>query len=157
MLHTSCHVLLSYSFSRARLLGRRCSLCLFLGVVSCCLCVSVSLCPVSLNAWAHPGLPVAVTATWEQQEPLPPFLLKVVSDLLGVYLAEYSYWSTLPLLLLNRNLGSGSLCQNLPAFQNQLPSALNLELSLSCIPSWIRRLSLSLGGVTSTAPLCIHH
>lgn len=97
-----------------------------------CLCVSVS---SPLNPWAHPGLPVAVTVTWKQQEPLPPFLLNVVSDLLGVYLAEYSYWSTLPPLLLIGNLGSGSLCQKLSAFQNQLPSALNLELSSSCIPS----------------------
>lgn len=106
----------------------------FLGVVSCCLCVSLSLLTVALNAWAHPGLLAAVTVTWKQQEPLPPFLLNVINDLLGVYLAEYSYWSTLPLLLLIRNLSSGSLYQNLSVFQIQLPSALYLELS-SCFPS----------------------
>lgn len=117
---------------RARLLGRRCSLCTYSRAWFHA--ASVSPRTVALNPRAHAGLPVAVTVTWKQ-EPLSPFFLNVVNDLLGVCLAEYSYWSILPPLLLIRNLGSGSLCQNLSAFQNQLSSALYLELSSSCIPS----------------------
>lgn len=117
---------------RARLLGRRCSLCTYSRAWF--YAASVSSRTVAFNPWALPGLPVAVRVTWKP-EPLSPFFLNVVNDLLGVCLAEYSYWSTLPPLLLIRNLGSGSLCQNLSVFQNQPFSALYLELSSSCIPS----------------------
>lgn len=122
---TPCNVL-SCSLPGARLVGRRCSL----GSYSWARldAAFVSLCIVLLNAWAHPGLPVAVTVTWKQ-EPLSLSLLNVFNDLLGVYLGKCSYWSTLPLLLLIRNVCSGSLCQNLSVLQDELPSTLWLELS----------------------------
>lgn len=123
-----------------------------------CLCLSVQPPPF---AYAHPGLSAAVTVTWKQQEPLS--LLNVFNDLLRVYLGKCSYWSTLPRLLLIRNLGSGSLCQNLSALQNGLSSTLCLELSpflrpfldptATSLPGWSNFHSTSIYSLWMETPL----